>query len=123
MAIILLKSEFLTTRMALQPNDLTLLQAAIRQALNCEVLHSRSVPVHETMDGKTVWKGDVEVFDLKGHREAKRSYAWLQRERDKNVRFVAVLERPRVNSAELAVKSAIFFDVQAASIIQSNPPS
>jgi hypothetical protein len=35
-----------------------------------------SVPVHEVFRGETVWKGEVEVFDLTGHPKAKRAYGW-----------------------------------------------
>jgi len=34
------------------------------------------VPVHEVFQGKTLWQGDVEVFDLAGHPKAKRAYGW-----------------------------------------------
>jgi hypothetical protein len=34
------------------------------------------VPVRETFEGQTVWKGVVHVFDLEGHPKATRAYAW-----------------------------------------------
>jgi hypothetical protein len=36
---------------------------------------AQSVPVCETFAGKTVWEGVVHMFDLTGHRTAKRAYA------------------------------------------------
>jgi hypothetical protein len=40
----------------------------------CTATHSATVPVHEVFLGETVWQGDVEVFDIKGHPKAKRAY-------------------------------------------------
>jgi len=36
----------------------------------------KSVPIKEEFQGKTVWDGIVEVFDLSGHPRAFRAYAW-----------------------------------------------
>jgi hypothetical protein len=67
------------------------------------------VPVHEVFQGKTVWRGEVEVFDLHQHPTAKHCYAWSHREGpdDQGERFVAVLEIPPVDSAQKAVRAAI----------------
>lgn len=72
----------------------------------CESRYVESIPVHEIFQGKTAWKGTVEVFDLIGHSKAKRAYAW-QYEEGKETKTVAVLEIPPVDSAETAVKVAI----------------
>jgi len=64
------------------------------------------------IDGQTVWKGDVEVFELSGHAEAKKCYAWLYQDEAKRARHVTVLAKNTVNSPKMAVKSAIFFNVQ-----------
>jgi hypothetical protein len=91
---------------------LKLLQIAIHQEHECEAVHRETVPVHETVAGKTIWRGEVEVFNLHGHPAAKTCYAWW---RDiKDMRYVTVLEKHVVNSAEMAVKSAIFFNAQPA---------
>ena len=39
---------------------------AIRHMHGCEASHVESVPVHETFQGRVVWDGTVEVFDLQG---------------------------------------------------------
>jgi len=51
-------------------------------------------------------------FDLTGHPEAKRAYAWshLDGQNDERTRFVAVLEIPPVVSAETAVRVQIVKD-------------
>jgi len=72
------------------------------------------VPVQEVFEGKPVWQGFVEVFDLTGHPEATRCYAWSHAEGkdDKGERFVAVLEIPPVKDAASAVRVQIVKDVK-----------
>lgn len=52
------------------------LQNAIRDLHGCESTYVETVPVTETFQGKTVWQGEVEVFNIRGHPKAKRAYAW-----------------------------------------------
>jgi len=49
-----------------EPADIPALQDANRHLHGCEAIHVTTVPLHETHDGKTVWEGDVEVFQLVG---------------------------------------------------------
>lgn len=68
----------------------------------------QSVPVHEEMDGMTVWDGIVSVFDLEGHHNATRAYAWSATvEGSDRRRFYAVLHVPPVTSPLEAVRAAI----------------
>ena len=89
-------------------------QVAVSQLHNCGATWRETVPVHEVFQGKTVWQGDVEVFDLHGHAKAKRAYAWSHREgkNDEGERFVAVLEIPPVESALTAVRVQIVKDIK-----------
>ncbi|MGH7975073.1 MAG: hypothetical protein ACREC8_00265 [Limisphaerales bacterium] len=92
--------------MANKLDYLALLQAAIRQTHKCDATHRETVPVHEKFQGQTIWKGDVEIFELSGHPRAARCYAWSQNEpKEKGTRFVTVLEKRPVTSAETAVKA------------------
>ena len=77
-------------------------------------VHTGSVTVHEVFQGQTVWKGHVEVFELTGHPQAKRCYAWSHPETadGQGERFVAVLEMPPVTSPATAVKASIVSDVR-----------
>ena len=52
------------------------LRDVIRRLHGAEATHVESVPVKESFQGKTVWDGMVEVFDLKRHPTAFRVYAW-----------------------------------------------
>ena len=84
------------------------LEDAIRNLHGCESRYVESVPVTETFDGKVVWTGEVQVFDLIDHPAAERCYAWSHAMGDsERRRFVAVLHNPPVDSPEAAVRVAI----------------
>lgn len=84
------------------------LKEAIRNLHGCDATWLESVPVREEFEGQTVWEGTVQVFDLHGHPEATRCYAWSHTvdEADKR-RFVAVLHQGPVDSPQAAVRAAI----------------
>ena len=73
--------------------EITELKDAIRATHGCESLHVESVPVKVAFEDKTAWEGTVEVFDLIGHLQAKRAYAWSYRDGNQN-KTMAVLETP-----------------------------
>jgi hypothetical protein len=77
-----------------------------------------TVPVHEVFRGETVWKGEVEVFELSGHPKAKRCYAWIHKDGkdDQDERAVAVLKIPPVVSPQTAVRVSIVADVKKAKL-------
>jgi hypothetical protein len=88
------------------------LKLAVEQLHGCAAVYASTVPVHEVFRGQTVWRGQVEVYDITGHPKAKRCYAWSHREgpRDQGERFVAVLEIPPVKDAKTAVQASIMAD-------------
>lgn len=90
------------------------LQVAVQELHKCGAVHRATVPVHEAFQGKIVWQGNVEVFDLNGHPKANRCYAWshLDGPNDQGERFVAVLEIPPVESAVTAVRVQIVKDAR-----------
>jgi hypothetical protein len=71
------------------------------------------VPVHETFEGKTVWKGDVEVFDLMGHPTAMRAYSWSEATTGTKRRFFAVLHAAPILSPVAAIRASIVADARA----------
>jgi hypothetical protein len=73
--------------------------------------HVGSVPVEEIFKGKTLWKGDVEVFDLTGHPKAKRCYGWTYGEPEQ---FITILELPPVTDAQSAVKVGVSYQIKKA---------
>jgi hypothetical protein len=97
-----------------KPDYIARLQVAVSQLHNCGALWRETVPVHEIFNGQTVWKGEVEVFDLSGHPKAQRAYGWSHRQghNDEGERFVTVLEIPPVESPVTAVRVSILSDRQ-----------
>jgi hypothetical protein len=87
-------------------DDIGRLEAAIMQLHGCCAIWHKTVPVREVLHGQTVWKGEVEVFNLKGHPKAERCYGWSHRDNkdDNGERFVIVLEIPPVESASTALE-------------------
>jgi hypothetical protein len=85
------------------------LRDVIHHLHGAEAKHVESVPVMEEFQGRTVWDGVVEVFDLKGHPKTHRVYAWMHDTGDpaKPKRHVTVLHIPPVISPQTAVKAAI----------------
>ena len=85
------------------------LRDVIRRLHGADAQHVESVPVKETFQGKTVWEGIVEVFDLHGHSVAGRVYAWAHDTDDpaKPRRHVTVLHAHPITSARDAVRAAI----------------
>jgi hypothetical protein len=74
-----------------------------------EATHRESVAVKEVFNGRTIWDGVVEVFDLHGHPTAERVYAWSH-ETDNPAnpkRHVTVLHGGKITSALDAVRAAI----------------
>jgi hypothetical protein len=91
------------------------LQEVIRRLHGVESQHIESVPVKETFQGKTVWEGIVEVFEIRGHAKASRVYAWSHETDDpkKPRRHVTVLHIAPILSAEAAVNAAIVQEVKS----------
>lgn len=85
------------------------LKAIIRHSHHVESEHIESVPVKEVFQGKTVWDGVVEVFDLKNHPTASRVYAWSYESDNPNEgpHHVIILHGNPIHSARDAVKAAI----------------
>jgi hypothetical protein len=85
------------------------IKKAMESKEGCGSKHLRSIPIMEQFDGKTIWEGIVEMFELDNHPTANRAYAW-ERWRDEqksDAEYTVVLAVPPVNSAQDAVKAAI----------------
>ena len=59
-------------------SDPTELKDAVEKKHGGMATHSGAVAVHEVLRGPMVWEGIVHVFDLEGHLEASRVYAWAE---------------------------------------------
>jgi hypothetical protein len=84
------------------------LRDVIRRLHGVESSHVESVPIKEVFQGKTVWDGIVEVFELHGHPKAPKIYAWAyETDNPKKPKHVTVLHVGPVTSPLLAVRAAI----------------
>ena len=74
-------------------NYISELRDVIHRLHGGEATHVESVPVKETFQGRTVWDGIVEVFELRGHPKTEKVYAWSHDTDDpkKPKRHVAIL--------------------------------
>jgi len=96
------------------------LRTVIKELHGVESKHIESVPVKETFQGRTVWEGIIEVFDLIGHPKATRVYAWADETDDPRSprRHVTVLHMDSVTSPVLAVRAAIIQEFRASESAQ-----
>ena len=97
-------------------NYLAALQRAILVRHRCTSLHRGTVFVHEkTAAGETVWKGNVEVFDLLDCNESDICFAWQHVVSRKTAKVITVLGSRLIDTAHRAVQAAIFTDMQPLS--------
>lgn len=84
------------------------LRDVIKRLHGVESRHMESVPIKEEFQGRTVWEGIVEVFELIGHPKAPKAYAWAYKtDNPKKPVHVTVLHIEPVISPLLAVRAAI----------------
>jgi hypothetical protein len=87
----------------------TQLREAVERLHNCKALWAESLPVEEVFQGRTVWQGEVQVFQLPGHPTTTRCYAWsyVTDEKTGKRNFFAVPHQGPVDSPQTAVCAAI----------------
>ena len=91
------------------------LQAVFLKLHNCDAEYVETVPVVEEFQGETIWQGDVEVFDIRGHPKATRGYGWgYVTSEEGGRRYFTVLELPPVDSPQTAVQAAIMSEIKNA---------
>ena len=89
-------------------SEIDLLRQTVERLHGGTATYAGTVAVKEEFEGKIIWQGYVEVFDLKDNPKATRAYAWMHGLDDtKAKRHIAVLEVPPIDSPEAAVKAVI----------------
>jgi len=96
----------------MDPSGLPALEEAIRHMHGCEPTFVESVQVRETFNGRNVWAGEVQVFDVKGHKSATRVYAWSHAMEGERRKFYAVLHEGPIDSPVKAVRASIVADAK-----------
>lgn len=92
------------------------LQQVIRRLHGVHSTHVESVPVREEFNGKVIWEGIVEVFQIHDHPNATHAYAWTHDTDDPTEpkRTVTVLKIPPAVSPLTAVRVAIMQELSDA---------
>lgn len=91
------------------------LQSAFLKLHGCDAEYVETVSVVEEFQGETIWQGDVEVFDIRGHPKATRGYGWgYATSESGGRRYFTVLELPPVDSPQNAVRAAIRAEIENA---------
>ena len=84
------------------------LRDVIQKVHGVRSLHVKSVPITEILDGKVVWDGVVEVFQLRDHPISDRLYAWSHKiDESGERRYVNVFHVKPITSPLQAVRAAI----------------
>lgn len=96
------------------------LHEVIRRLHGVEAKHVESVPIKETFQGKTVWEGVVEVFELIEHPKASRVYAWASNPKSQKKHFVTALHIHPVTSPISAVRAAIVQEFRSLEPTEEN---
>jgi hypothetical protein len=91
--------------------DILFLQDAVQNLHKCGAIHSKTVFVDEKFGGRTLWHGEVEVFELVGHGRAANCFAWVHEDDFRGTRPIILLDRWPINSPQMAVKTAIALDI------------
>lgn len=76
--------------------------------------HVETVPVREEFQGTVVWVGEVEVFGIEGHPEARQCFAWGFTPDSGGMKAVTVLAVPPITDARRAVQAYV------ASLVRSD---
>jgi len=83
------------------------LSKAITAMHECRCSHFGTEHIKEEFEGKDVWEGDVEIFQLEGHPKANVAYGWGWQDDKDEIQYIGVLNVPPIESAADAVKAAI----------------
>lgn len=97
--------------MTISDNDLECIRTladAVQMQHGVHATFTQTVPVRETFQGRPVWEGVVHVFDVTGHPQATRAYAWSAMIDGSDKRRVyAVLGMGAIKTPLDAVRAAI----------------
>ncbi len=83
------------------------LLAAIENRAKCHAVYLQTQPVRLAIDGKVVWNGKVEVYQLKDHPQAKLAFGWGYQNDQKKIEYVTVIGVPPLDNPLSAVKAFV----------------
>jgi len=82
-------------------------QNAIENRAKCPAVYQGTQPIKFSMDGKVLWNGKVEVFQLKDHPQAKQAFGWGFENDKKKWEYITVLGVPPLDTPLAAVKGYV----------------
>lgn len=82
------------------------LKHAVERNHRCRARHAGSRIIVEPCTDGSVWRGRIEVFELIGHEQTDRCYAWIEERGSRSVCFTRA-KIPPVRSAQTAVRSVL----------------
>lgn len=83
------------------------LSEAIQAIHECRCSHFGTEHIREEHEGQLVWEGDVEIFQLEGHPDAKIAYGWGWDDGNGGVDYIGILKVAPIETAHDALKAAI----------------
>lgn len=83
----------------------------IRKSDSCEARHVQSVPIREEHEGKVVWDGVVEVFELDDP-DATTAYGWRHENDDGRMVTNVVIGVEPINRPRDAVRAAVVAEMR-----------
>ena len=87
------------------------LKVAIENLHNCSASFIEDIVIVEKFGKETVWSGTVFIFNIQGHPQATKAYAWSSPIKGSTKhRFYAVLNIPPIDSPQKAVRASIVQD-------------
>ena len=82
-------------------------QEAIENRAKCPAVYLNTQPIRFSMDGKVLWDGKVEIFQLKGHPQAQQAFGWGYENKMKKMEYVTIIGIPPLDTAMAAVKGYV----------------
>ena len=80
---------------------------AIETRAKCDAVYVQTQPVKYSLDGKTLWRGKVEVYQLKEHPQAKQAFGWGYSTSNGKIEYVTVIGVPPLDTPLAAVKGFV----------------
>jgi len=93
------------------------LKQAVERLHHCQASFLEDVVVVEKFGDKTVWQGIVSVFEIQGHPQTDKCYAWSSPvEGSTKRKYFAILHISPIDSAEKAVRASIVHEHRRESL-------
>jgi len=83
------------------------LLTAIENHAKVDAAYLQTQPIKVSEDGNVLWKGKVEVYQLKNHPQAKMAFGWGYMNAQKKIEYIVVIGIPPLDTPLAAVKAFV----------------